>query len=243
MQLLAQGGATGSFRRMSDEDTWSAREAEQALMGKALKALRERLKLTQGEAGAGCSPRITSQAWQKYEGGERKFGRDTLERLTRAIGSSVDQLLIERARILGEEPPAAQARGFQETPGNVYVLPVWGRAKAGAAGPQVYDAGEPERYIDLRNVFGPSSRVTTIAGESMTPWANSGSLIVYDVDTWPRREEGCLVELHTGEMLVKLYKKVDGSTLFVEELHPDRRELRFALKDVKGVYAVTFRGN
>lgn len=228
---------------MADEETLSAREAEQTLMGRALKALRDRMGFTQSQAGAGCAPRMTSQAWQKYEAGERRFTRDTIERLTRALGSDPEELSVERARILGEDPPPA-SRGRDDRGGEgPYVLPVWGRARAGVAGPQVYDIGEPERFIDLRNVFGPSSRLTTVAGESMVPWASSGALIVYDIGTWPRRDEGCLIELHSGEMLVKIYKKVDGSTLFVEELNPERRELRFALKDVKSVYAVTFRGN
>ncbi len=231
-----------SDRLMTDDDTVSVREAEQILMGKALRALRERLKLTQGDAGAGCEPSMTSQAWQKYEAGERKFSRDTVTRLTRALGATPEQLAAERSRLLGEDPPVPTHR-LKAEPMIGYTLPVWGVARAGIEGPHVYDIGEPERYIDLRNIFRPSSRVTTIAGESMVPWANSGTFVVYDTETWPRREDGCVIELNTGEMLVKLYKKVDGSTLFVDELSPERRELRFALKDVKGVYAVTFRGN
>lgn len=244
MQLLAMRGGARARCRMADDETQSARDAEQVLMGRALRALRDRQGLSQGAAGKACEPAMSSQAWQKYEAGERKMGRDTVERLTRALGAGPEDLLLARSRILGDDSTVIEHypphRGFAEA-GARFVLPVWGRPRAGAAGPQVYDAGEPERYVDLRNFFSPSGRVTAIAGESMVPWASSGALIGYDVDVWPKRDEGCVVELNSGEILVKLYRRVDGSTLFVEELSPERRELRFALKEVKGVYAVTFR--
>ena len=238
MLSVAERTEVGTIRRMSDE-TLSAREAEQRLMGRALKALRERQGRTQGQAGGACAPAMTSQAWQKYEAGERKFTRDTIDRLTRAVGANADGLAAERALILGEEPAP---RGVSEVQ-QPYLVPVWGRARAGSDGPQVYDLGEPERFLDLVSLFGRNSRATTLAGESMTPWANSGSVIIYDVFSWPRRDEGCVIELSSGQMLVKLYKKTDGSTLFVEELFPERRELRFRMSDVVGVYAVTFRGS
>lgn len=227
-----------SSRRMRSE-TISTREAEQALTGRALRALREGLKLTQGQAGAGCIPRITSQAWQKYESGERKFSRDTIERLAHAIGVEPADIEAERHRQLGE---GASLRPLLRRPAD-FTLPMWGRARAGPEGPQVYDVAEPDRMLDLSDMFRGTSRATTVAGESMEPWVLSGGLVIYDTAAWPRRGDGCVVELNSGELLVKFYKRVDGSTLFIEELAPERREIRIAMREVKGVYAVTFRGN
>lgn len=222
-----------------DAETLSTREAEQALTGRAIRALRERMKLTQGQAGAGCVPGITSQAWQKYESGERKLSRDTLERLAHAIGVEPTDIEAERRRVLGEGAPL---RPLTRRPAD-FTIPVWGRARAGPEGPQVYDAAEPDRQLDLSDLFRGTSRATTVAGESMEPWVSSGALVIYDTAAWPRRGEGCVVELASGELLVKLYKRVDGSTLFIEELSPERREIRIAMREIKGAYAVTFRGN
>jgi transcriptional regulator with XRE-family HTH domain len=222
--------------------TLSPEVAEQRLMGQALRALRERADMSQGAAGQQADPTMSSQAWSKYEAGERKFPRDQVTRLTRALGCTPEDLAMERAKILGREPPPPPTSGFGEK-GTDFILEVWGRARAGAAGPQVYDVGEPERYIDLRTMFTKTSRVTMVAGESVIPWANSGTFVVYNTNTWPRREDGCVIEMNSGELIVKIYMKTDGSNLYVDELFPERKTLVFPLSDVKGVYAVTLRGN
>ena len=96
--------------------------------------------------------------------------------------------------------------------------------------------------VRSEDMFGKGLRALEMTGESMLPWAEPGDVVVYDVRRQAKRGQGCVVEMKSGERYVKLYGKSDGSTLFVEELNPERRELRFPLKDVKGVFPVRWRG-
>jgi hypothetical protein len=46
-----------------------------------------------------------------------------------------------------------------------------------------------------------------------------------------------------GQLLPRLYERMDGSHLFVRELFPEPRTITIPMTKVKGVYAVRLRGD
>lgn len=93
--------------------------AELALLGRALRNLRERKNISQTAAGAGVEPaKMTSQAWGLHENGHVKglLTPGVQTKLTAAIGHTKEDLLSERDRLAqGEDAPApsAEIRQFQ----------------------------------------------------------------------------------------------------------------------------------
>jgi phage repressor protein C with HTH and peptisase S24 domain len=212
--------------------------AEQKLIGSTLKALREKRRLVQADVAAMLN--MTTQAWQKYEAGERKFTVDRIATVLQFLSASDLDYEAERARILGDDPPPHP--GTQESAPE-FIVEVYGRARAGPQGAEVYDVAEPLRRIDLRQILGKHSDAMQIVGDSMVPWAEPGEVVLFDRDSYPRRGSGCVIETLDGAAYVKLYEKSDGSTLFVRELYPEERTISFDLRNVKGVYAVKLRGD
>lgn len=210
---------------------------EAQAIGLALRRLRERAGLTQGQAADSMAPPMTAQAWQRYETGERQviLRSDLQEKVASAVNATTAELQKERDMLLGfpSGQPLSQAQ--------VLTLPIWGRARAGVAGPQVYDvAGEPESTVDLSILLRPSVKTLRVAGDSMTGYVESGQVVIYDRDRWPRRGDGCVVELKSGDVLVKEYEKSDGSSLFLRQRFPDQG-LTVQLADVAGVYTIIAR--
>ena len=233
MIALALNSDTRSFRRMAL--TVSPDQAEQTLLGATFRALREERGLTQADVGAKLG--MKAQGWHKYEVGERKFTDDKMEGILAAIGVTLGEVDDMRSRILGRPQVRERARDEQ------FLINVYGRARAGAQGIQVYDVGEPLRTLDLRQLLGKATDGLEVAGDSMVPWAEPGEVVLFDRDRYPKRGAGCIVETKAGEYYVKLYEKSDGSTLFVKELFPEEKVITFALRDIKGVYAVRLRGD
>jgi phage repressor protein C with HTH and peptisase S24 domain len=211
--------------------------AEQRLVGQVLRRLREDRDLFQSHVAIQLG--MTSQAWQKYEAGERKFPREKIDAALEAIGASEEDYASARAKVLGVN----RAPGGVAEASTPFRLNVYGRARAGPKGVQIYDVGEPLRTIDLRQMLGPSTDALEIAGDSMVPWGEPGEVVLFDRDRYPRRGGGCVIETDNGEYYVKLYERSDGSTLFARELYPEDRVITFALKDIKGVYAIRLRGD
>lgn len=226
-------GRAASTRRMPTDEQ-SEDDRRRAALGQALKRLRQGRGMTQAEAAEafGCTP----QAWQRYEVGQRTMDLEKLDAMARAVGATGDELLAERAKLLGEEPRPHQA------PGRAAQLPVWGRGRAGPHADHVYDLAEPESYFDMGWMHANGVGVLRVAGDSMTGYVESGQLVIYDRGRWPRRGEGCVVELTSGELYVKLYDKSDGSTVFVKQTFPEQ-SMTFKMADVKGVYAIRLRGD
>jgi SOS-response transcriptional repressor LexA len=183
---------------------------------------------------------VTRQAWQQYEtaGKQVMLRTDMQERLATALGLNRQDLLRERDRLSGTEAPR---EGTYRDHASVYELPILGRVRASPAGPQIYDLAEPEGTIDLGWLFGPNVRSLRVAGDSMTGYVESGQLVIYDVSVWPRRGEGCVIELQNGEVYVKEYEAVSQGVLRVKQRFPEEA-LSFAMAEVKGVYQIRFRG-
>ncbi len=210
-------------------------------LGEAVRALRERAGLTQAAAAALAG--VTRQAWQNYEAGNRQaiLRTDLQDELARALGVTRDDILAERDRRLGIAPTPPGRTVASPRLGAAYELAVLGSVRAGAQGPQVYDTGALETLVDVSWMFGPNARTLRVAGESMTGYAESGELIVYDLSKWPRRGEGCVVELTSGDLYVKEYLGSAQGVLKVRQRYPEE-DLSFPLDQVRGVYTVRFRG-
>lgn len=210
------------------------------ILGKALGVLRARAGLTQAEAADRIG--VTTQAWQRYEAGERKLlaGVDEQIRLARAVQSNRDELLTEYQRLGG--PASESLRPAGPVAGaTIYQLPVQGRPKPGADGLRLVDAGETTRRVDLLTLIGPNSGILELADETMMDWAEPGEIVIYDRDRPPRRGHGCVVETNAGEFFVKRHVSMGNGQLVVEQLNPPARRT-FDLADLAGVYAVRLRG-
>lgn len=218
--------------------TISPARAEQKLVGAALRNIREARRKSQGQVGEILG--MTAQGWQKHEAGERKLPDEKVDAVLAFLDSDREELALERARILGA--PMTRPTGM-ETRARDFVFDVFGRARTGAAGSEIYDIASPMQRVDLRQVLGTDIGAMRMAGDSMVPWAEPGELVLFDRDAYPRRGAGCVIETDTGQAHVRRYEKTDGSTLYASELYPEPRMVTFDLRKVVGVYAVTLRGD
>lgn len=219
--------------------TIPSHKAEQRLLGQALRAIREAKRPKPSLRDVGQALNMTGANYQQYELGERAFTDQKLADIIEALGTTEGEVESERARLLGDPPPANENRSFQDP----MVIDIYARAMAGPLGTQVRDVGTPLRQIDLRQILGRDVGATEVGGESMIPWAEPGEVVLFDRGRHPRRGSGCVIETKEGDLFVKLYSHQDGSTLFVRELHPEERTITFPLTTLKGVYAVRLRGD
>lgn len=182
-------------------------------LGEALAALRREAGLSQAEAGQRAG--MTSQGWGLYEAGKRSglFRPDVQRRLTGAIGATVEALA------LGQGPADEKPQRVVETTGVASA----GRGFAAAPPPG------PVRRVQLSN-------------DDLAPWAASGVVLEYEQGRWPRRDQGCVIEMTDGETRVRLYDRADADVLVVRG-GPDglAAEERIARADTRSVSAVTAR--
>lgn len=54
-----------------------------------------------------------------------------------------------------------------------------------------------------------------LSNDDLAPWAASGVVVEYEPGRWPRRGQGCVVEMADGEILVRLYEGADADALTV----------------------------
>lgn len=181
-------------------------------LGEALAALRREAGLSQAEAGQRAG--MTSQGWGLYESGKRSglFRPDVQRRLTGAIGVTVEALALVQAP--ADEKP-------ERTAGTT------GLASAGRG----FAAAPP----------GPVKRVQ-LSNDDLAPWAASGVVLEYEPGRWPRRDQGCVIEMADGETRVRLYDRADAEMLVVRGGPGGlAAEERIARGDTRSVSAVTAR--
>lgn len=239
MLAVAREMGAWPYRRMTE----APEIVEQKLIGRALQALRIRAGMTQPEAAAAMS--ITLTAWQNYEAGKRQWKPLLVRRVTTALGSTPEELQILRDQ-LADEPditPRGIAMGFSESRARPFEIPVAGQLRQGPEGPSLIAANGQEGSINLAGLLGPNARALRLPGEKMIPYAEPGGFVIYQTDRWPRRGQGCVVEMIDGEFHVARYERQDGAGLYVTELHPEPRERRFETRTVRGVYAISLRGD
>ena len=154
-------------------------------LGEALAALRREAGLSQAEAGQRAG--MTSQGWGLYEAGKRSglFRPDVQRRLTGAIGATVEALALAQGPV-DETPDRAADAGGVANAGRGFT----------AAPPA------PVRRVQLSN-------------DDLAPWAASGVVLEYEPGRWPRRDQGCVIEMADGETRVRLYDRADADVLVV----------------------------
>lgn len=157
-------------------------------LGEALATLRRECGLSQAEAGAALG--MTSQGWGLYEAGKRPglFRPDIQRRLTGALGLSFEDLGLAAARLIG--PGAAAAPAGVASPGRAF-SPV----------PPTAPRQSRER-LQLSN-------------DDLAPWAASGVVLEFDPSRWPRRDQGCVIDLCDGRRLVRVYDRADADRLYL----------------------------
>ncbi len=160
-------------------------------LGEALTALRRERGLSQAEAGARVG--MTSQGWGLYESGRRPglFRPDVQRRLTGALDASPEDLALAMARSAPEA--ATPATGVE-------------------SGGRDYDAGPTPR-----SASGGAARIERLqlSNDDLAPWAASGVVLEFDTGRWPRRDQGCVIDLTDGQRLVRLYERADGERLYL----------------------------
>lgn len=177
-------------------------------LGEALAALRQARGLSQAQAGERAG--MTSQGWGLYEAGKRPglFRPDVQRRLTAALESTPEELALK----LGAPEataPEGPTHGMES------------RARAFA---------------------GPAPVVTTrrlqLSNDELAPWAASGVVLEYEPGRWPRRDQGCVIEMADGEIRVRLYERADVDALVVRGIGGgEERIARAATRQVSAVVA------
>ncbi|WP_292172543.1 helix-turn-helix transcriptional regulator [Brevundimonas sp.] len=162
-------------------------DEEARALGEALARLRRDQGLSQAEAGARAG--MTSQAWGLYEAGKRPglFRPDIQRRLTEAIGATVEALVLQTG-VASPAPPLV-GTGVSSS----------GRAFSGV---------QPAARTAGRHQF-------QVSNDDLWPWAASGVVLEYEPGRWPRRDQGCIVEMRDGRRLARLYHGADETTLYL----------------------------
>ena len=92
-----------------------------------------------------------------------------------------------------------------------------------------------------RGYVGPSGEIRRLqlSNDDLAPWAASGVVLEYAPGRWPRRGQGCVIEMADGERRVRLYEAADAEALVVRGVHGG--EERIAREATRQVSAVTAR--
>ena len=163
-----------------------ASDPDAVALGEGLAALRRTAGLSQAEAGSRIG--MTSQGWGLYESGKRPglFRPDVQRRLTGALDASPEDLALVLARDFA--PPVTAPSGVENLGRAFHLAPAAQRA--------------PTERMQLSN-------------DDLAPWAASGVVLEFDPGRWPRRDQGCVIDLTDGTRLVRLYQRADGERLYV----------------------------
>ncbi|WP_339914683.1 helix-turn-helix transcriptional regulator [uncultured Brevundimonas sp.] len=156
-------------------------------LGESLAALRHERDLSQAEAGARVG--MTGQGWGLYEAGRRPglFRPDVQRRLTGALDFTPDALM----------PGPVSAYAAEAAP---VVAGVEERGRA-------FDAGEAASKPEVRRL--------QLSNDDLSPWAASGVVLEYQSGRWPRRDQGCVIQMQDGSVRVRLYEWADDGVVSV----------------------------
>ena len=88
---------------------------------------------------------------------------------------------------------------------------------------------------------GPAAgtRRLQLSTDDLAPWAASGVVLEYEPGRWPRRGQGCVIEMADGDLRVRLYERADADGLVVRGI--DGGEERIDRADTRLVSAVVAR--
>ena len=138
------------------------------------------------QAEAGARIGMTSQGWGLYEAGKRPgLFRPDVQR---RLTGALDATPEDLALLVGAvpaPPPKPISDGLQA------------RGRAFEAAPVV------ER------------RRLQLSTDDLAPWAAAGTVLEYAPGRWPRRDQGCVIEMDDGALRARLYVRSDETELVV----------------------------
>lgn len=172
MLAVAYISGQGHLPFMTDETLAAPDDdAEAKALGEALRALRQRSKMSQAEAAAAMGLG-SGEAWRVYETGKAPtiFKPGVQFRLANAVGATMAELLAERDRVSGRPSQAAPRSGDPFRNGERTELPIRDRIQAGAwlladdtvqDFPRTFPAAKDGRYPFAKQW------ISEVAGDSM----------------------------------------------------------------------------
>ncbi|RIJ66037.1 XRE family transcriptional regulator [Brevundimonas sp. LPMIX5] len=188
-------------------------------MGEALAALRRDCGLSQAEAGARIG--MTGQGWGLYEAGKRPglFRPDVQRRLTGALDATPEALVLQ-----SQDDPAVsrQPRRPESSPE--------------VAAPQ----GLSARGRAFEDVPAQARRLR-LETDELAPWASAGTVLEYVLGRWPRRGQGCVIQMEDGVRKVRLYDRADDAEVVVLGAGALDQSERIARSRIQSMSAVTSR--
>lgn len=68
-----------------------------------------------------------------------------------------------------------------------------------------------------RGFAGPraATRRLQLSNDDLAPWAASGVVLEYEPGRWPRRDQGCVIEMEDGALRARIYLEADAEALVV----------------------------
>ena len=160
------------------------------------------------QAEAGERVGMTSQGWGLYESGKRP-------------GLFRPDVQRRLTAALGVSPEALALK--------------LGAPPASSSGPAASGMENPGRAF-----AGPSAatRRLQLSTDDLAPWAASGVVLEYEPGRWPRRGQGCVIEMADGELRVRLYEEGDADALTVRGVRGGEERIeRSATRQVSAVTA------
>src|SRR5690606_5946932 len=160
---------------------------------------------------AGARIGMTSQGWGLYEAGKR---------------SSLFRPDVQR-RLTGALDATPEALVLQKggEPASPEALPANGLSARG----RVFD-GAPVQTRRLR-----------LETDELAPWASAGTVLEYVPGRWPRRGQGCVIQIDDGAQRVRLYDRADDAEVVVLGAGGLDRTERIARSRIRSMSAVTGR--
>jgi phage repressor protein C with HTH and peptisase S24 domain len=208
-------------------------------MGGRIREARKAREMTMVELAEAIG--VTQPAISQWESGQDPPGRESLQKLSKALG-------VPMSLLLGEAPALAANIARKERAAAVNAMsidvPVQGVAVGGTNGDfrfngQVVDyVRRPPGIANLRNVY-----ALWILGDSMSPWNKDGDLIYVSPARPPAVGDHIVVQMHDaadGEPGIAMVKLLVGKTptqLKLSQYNP-QRDFTVPLAKIKSIHKV-----
>ncbi|WP_449253141.1 helix-turn-helix domain-containing protein [Brevundimonas naejangsanensis] len=197
----------------------SGETSEARALGEALAALRRDCGLSQAEAGARIG--MTGQGWGLYEAGKRPglFRPDVQRRLTGALDATPEALVLQ-----SQDDPAVSRQPRRPESSPEVAVP----QGLSARGRAFEDVPAQARRLRLET-------------DELAPWASAGTVLEYVLGRWPRRGQGCVIQMENGVRKVRLYDRADDAEVVVLGAGALDQSERIARSRIRSMSAVTSR--
>ena len=103
-------------------------------------------------------------------------------------------------------------------------------------------ASEGRVFVHVPAILAKAApRRLQLSNDDLAPWAASGVVVEYEPGRWPRRDQGCVIEMADGEVRVRIYEGADAHALTLRGgpggLAADERIARSETRSVSAVIA------